>query len=322
MVNNVNEGIFMRLYNIYYICKDSREITGDLKAEEFKRGGVGAYRLLNWPEFKETLDVLFNIACLHEVTEDVFSAIPLIVRSWELPEISVSEFSELNKNLCSLNLKLDAIIELYESMNLEETKIGLEVKIPQSDSLSEYIDILHDLDFVFEQCPYCRINDEQLKFTGTDIGSAWLTFALVSEGTYRLLNNVGKLIDKAIVIKSHFLTLKMQEEELEAMRAKNTVSKETIEVFQQMKKLTYKKYVDELAEEIEPTADGEEEGKVEKSLEKLANLIDKGVEIYTSIETPKEVKAVFPVSDKQEALPDGLIKYLEDKHSTEINETE
>lgn len=313
MLNSTEEKRLMRLYNVYYICKNAREVIADLKAIRFDRNSRIGYRLENWGQVYEALEALYTVSCMKENIEKAFRVIPLINRTNEVIEIASEEYSELQKHITSLMQRLDAIIKLYESMDLEETKIGLEVKIPQSDSLSDYIDILRNFDFILEQCPYCRIEGEQLKFSGTDVGSSWLTFALISEGTYRILNNIGKLIDKAIGIKSHLVTLKMQQEELESMKLKNEIGQETMEIFQKMKKLTYKKYVDELSVEIAPPSNGEEESKVEKSLEKLADLIDKGVEIYTSIETPKEVKAVFPVSNKQELLPEGLIKYLDDK---------
>lgn len=59
--------------------------------------------------------------------------------------------------------------------------------------------------------------------------------------------------------------------------------------------------------------DPEEKTKLEKSLEKLSDLVDKGLEIHTSIETPKEIKVLFPFVETQKTLPDNLLKYIEDK---------
>ena len=63
--------------------------------------------------------------------------------------------------------------------------------------------------------------------------------------------------------------------------------------------------------------DGEERGKVEKTLEKMVLLIDKGVEIYSSIETTNEVKALFPTNENNPILPDNIVKLLEKKEDTE-----
>ena len=97
------------------------------------------------------------------------------------------------------------------------------------------------------------------------------------------------------------------------MQVKNEVASETLDVFKTMKRITMEGYVKELESELGELKDGEERGKVEKSLEKLAELIDKGVEIYSSIETPNEVKALFPMSENNVLLPDNIIKLLEEK---------
>ena len=66
-------------------------------------------------------------------------------------------------------------------------------------------------------------------------------------------------------------------------------------------------------------SDGEERGKAEKSLEKLAELMDKGVEIYTSIDTSKDIQVLFPTIDGGESLPSDIMKYLEDKRQEKEN---
>ena len=65
--------------------------------------------------------------------------------------------------------------------------------------------------------------------------------------------------------------------------------------------------------------DNEERTKAEKSLEKITELMEKGVEIYTSIDTDKDIQLLFPPLEKQEALSDDLIKLLEDKNTEENN---
>lgn len=321
MIKSVKGDRFVRLYNIYYVCKHAiKDLESGKKATLTNPGSNSTYYIIeNWKILSSIIKIFCSVECLKKDAINLYHIMPTPELDSDKPMLSQGSYLQFKEKFGILETKVYTIIDLYESMNLGEAKVGLEVKIPQTESFSKYIDILRDLNFIFEQCPYCRIKDERLEFSGTDVGSMWLMFALISEGTYRILNNIGKLVDKAMAIKSHFLTLKMQEEEYEAMKARGEITAEVLEAFQQMKKITYKKYVHELSEEIEATSDAEEESKVEKSLEKLANLIDKGVEIYTSIEIPKEVKAVFPVSDQQNALPDEVLKYLEDK-STNKNE--
>ena len=104
---------------------------------------------------------------------------------------------------------------------------------------------------------------------------------------------------------------------LETMRLKNEATNETIDVFKKMKRMVMDGYVNDLESEIGELSNGEERGKVEKSLEKLSLLIDKGVEIYSSIDTPNEVKVLFPTNKDNLILPDNIIKLLEKKDDKE-----
>lgn len=314
----VNGRDTMRLYNIYYICKTA---LGDLKNVSKESLNNGSVRVIGWPACRNSLATLGTLDFIKQEVNDVYEALNPIDREKTNPDVGNNTYSSFNSAVKKLIVKIEAVIDLYESMKEGDSKPGLDIKIPPCDDLKEYINILKEIDFVFSQCPYLKHEDEELRYNGTDVGSDWITFTLVmaditavAAGGFYIFNNLAHLINKAIALKANFATFKMQEEALESIKQKNEVGRETIEVFEQMKKMTYEKYVNELAEEIGSTKDGEEEGKVEKSLEKLANLIDKGVEIYTSIETPKEIKVLFPFSEKQEALPDGLMKYLEDKN--------
>lgn len=65
-----------------------------------------------------------------------------------------------------------------------------------------------------------------------------------------------------------------------------------------------------------PLKDGEERGKVEKCMEKLGELMDKGVEIYASIDTGKDIQVLFPALQDKVELSDSVIKYIEDKQNS------
>lgn len=97
---------------------------------------------------------------------------------------------------------------------------------------------------------------------------------------------------------------------------KNEITEETVGVFKQMKQKLLDDSVSDLVSELGELKDGEERGKVEKTLEKMVVLMDKGVEIYSSIETPNEVKALFPTNEDNPILPDNIVKLLGKKEDT------
>lgn len=316
---------FMRLYNIYYICcvcKD--EIDKNVKVQTVKNanGQIVKYMVMGWPELKESLKQLNNISFMRNVVEKVYCTIDSLDRDNQQPTLSPTRKERFGVVLDELKISLKAIKNLYESLDIGESHAGIDVKIPKCESLKEYMDYLKEIDFIFTQCPYLLANDEEIKFNNVDVGSQWLSFFLAASGTFGILNNLAKLVSKAMAIKSNILIYKQQEEQLAAMRLKNEVMEETVDVFKKMKQKVLNDSVSDLESELGELQDGEERGKVEKTLEKMVMLMDKGVEIYSSIETPNEIKVLFPETKDNPILPDNLVKLLEKKEDTENKKEE
>lgn len=306
----------MRLYNIYYICKTALEDLNTLSVDNIK-DNANVKKLNHWNTCRDALYSLYHIEFFQNDIKDIYILFDPVSRENACPTVTTSLCNRFLTLYNKIIYKITAIIDLYESMRDNVSNQGIDIKLPTCNTLKEYIDILRDINFVFEQCPYLKNENEEFKYKGTDIGSEWITYTIIgtsiATGSFVLLNHIAILVNKAIALRSNKKVLDMQEELCKSMQAKNELSKEIIDAFDKMKEITYKKYVDELKDEIGEVADGEEEGKVEKSLEKLANLIDKGVEIHSSIETPSEIKVLFPFSESQQYIPNDLLKYLEDK---------
>lgn len=303
----------MRLYNIYFSCKCAYD---GMKSLEVAKRNDGAYSLKYWVPCKQALESLMKIDFISSDAERAYKSISPFDRKDVTPDVAPRTKDEFMACYKVIMNKLDAVISLYESMRDGESKPGVDIKIPKCRDLKEYISILKDIDFMLYQCPYLTNKEEELRYRGTDVGSEWITFALISAGagtTFYILNNLAALVNKAIGLKSNNKVFEMQENILDAMKQKNEVAAETIDVFKKMKEIAYENCVKELESEIGELKDGEERGKVSRTLEVMGNLIEKGVEIYTSIETPKEVKVLFPFSDSQVEIPESLMKYLEDK---------
>ncbi len=306
----------MRLYNVYYTCKVALKGLNELKEETLSNGGK---RLIDWSISKQAIESLFTIDFITDDAKNLYNVLSPIDREKPKPDIGSNTFGEFKILYNKIITKLESVVDLYESMKDGTSQPGIDIKIPPCNSLKEYIKILDDIDFIFSQCPYLKNENEEVKYKGTDVGSDWITFAIVASSVsttgFVILKNLSALINNAISLMSNKKFLDMQDEVLKTMQIKNEATQETIDTFKKLKEITYKKYVDELQDELGKLKDGEEEGKVSKSLEKLATLIDKGVEIHTSIETPKEIKVLFPFAEIQQTLPDNLLKYLEDKES-------
>ncbi len=306
----------LKLYNTYYLCKKLIEIFKNLQIIQSEKNN-GVYYIVNWHEYKNALKTLHTIPIFKEVSNEIYDSLPVFIRDKEKPSIDTqnrNNFIAINNELVC---RLETIIVLYESMNLPDTRTGIDVKIPNCENLKQYIKYLNDLDFIFTQCPYLLHKDETIKFSSVDVGSNWLSFIIeISAGAttvFYILNNLAKIIDKAMILKSHYNSIKQQEETLKIVHQKSELTKDETKIFDALKNHYMKEITNSLENEILPLEDGEQRGKLEKSLEKLSNLLDKGIEIYASLDVPKDVQVLFPAIGEQEKLPDAVLNFIEDK---------
>ncbi len=205
-------------------------------------------------------------------------------------------FSEVKEQVV---LRIKSIIELCESMGMnEEETVGIDIKIPTNGDFGDFRKSIDDIDFIFSKCPFFNNGMEKMKFENVDVGSTWITFTIVGvaviTGGSILMNNIAAFLDKVMVARSHKMTVKAQELEL---HKSNIDSKEKEDILRGIVK-TYNLAVENITYELEKITgydinDEEERGRAEQCIQKAVNLIDKGLQIYTTIDSPKEAKALF-----------------------------
>lgn len=219
-----------------------------------------------------------------------------------------STFAEINEAMLKKDLdeelylyqclliKVKGIIELYESLEQPKEDIGLDIKIPETDSITEFKKYVDDLEFIFTKCPFFQSDEERLRFKTVDVGSIWLVIGVSGAvaGASVLLNNIAAFIDKCFIIKSHKTTYEMQKLEIQKAEIEQKEKEEIVESIKRIYKIAVKNAIKELEKTTgHQISDGDEEGRVEQSFEKLEKLMDKGLQIYSSIDSPAEVKALF-----------------------------
>ena len=312
----------MRLYNIYYLCSNLLEIFKKDRMTVFDNGR--SFYIEEWLKYTEALESIKQIPMFNEIATQIYESIPVFVREKDRPSIDKNTRDNFIKLNNMVVIKMETIISLYDSMNLNTSNKGIDVKIPQCTELKEYLGYIKDIDFIFTQCPYLLCETEQIQFSNVDVGSNWLSFIIKASGIEaignKILNNLATLVDKALILKSHFTSIRQQEEMLKMMKQKNTLLNEEIDIFKTLKKGYMEQIMNELSDEISPLENGEEKNKTEKSLEKLADLFDKGVEIFASIDTPAEVQVLFPELGNTKKLPKNTLKYIEEKNSVTSEE--
>lgn len=248
--------------------------------------------------------------CLEKVEDQIFV---------EVDKTSLVELQDAKEKMLSM---LDAIIGIYEQTGLKKKEtIGIDIKFPVSGNFSDFRKDIDELDFIFTKCPFFQNEKENLRFDNVDIGSFWLTFAVIGAaitGGSILLNNIAAFIDKCIVIRSHYLTIQQQKADIEKTQAEQKEKEEIIKVLNRYYKITVDNAIKELEEITNcKLQDGDERGRVEQSLEKMAKLIDKGMQIYTTIDSTEETKALFAPLEMHYLEVDKQLKLLEDKKEEE-----
>lgn len=314
----------MKLRNTYIICKENYNTIDKIDfLEAVKENNIGEIYVLNeYGKVLRTVEQLSNIDCLKDASLNLLNVVSLkgVTRPLASKLYNKEACDQILRGKSFLLNRMNCIIELYESMDIDEKeneKIGLDIKLPESNDFTEFKKNISDLEFVLTKCPFFKNEKEDLRFKSIDVGSQWLTFLVtgvsITLGSV-LLNNIAAFIDKCMIIRSHKLSIEMQKEQLKKTQEDNK-EKEII-----LKYLTtlHKNFVDneiKKMEEIcnEKIKDGDERGRFEQCIGKLINLIDKGLQIYSTIDSPKEIKALFEPLKMKYLIVSEELKLLEKK---------
>lgn len=306
----------MRLYGMYYVCKSYLEKVNEMQIGSRAAGNTTVRYIDGWKEKNIILNELYKIAPLKGTVKKMYETIPVVFRDDNKFDITQSTADSFIRERKTLITEMETIINLYESIGYEqndETTIGFDVKMPDIDDFENFSKCVDDLNFIITQCPFLVKKDGNVKFNSVDVGSMWLTFVIGGAAATTILMNLGKIVDYAVKIKSHMENVKIQKELLRSAEIKNDLANQMANAFEETTKILIHNCVEELEKEIEPLANGEEKGKAEKSIEKLGKWMDRGMQIYSAIDAPKEAQNIFPEQSEMINLPDDLIKLLEMK---------
>lgn len=126
----------MKLYNVYRICKQNIELIKNIDVTQrddtdlSKDIKVKIYTIKNWYNLKNILYKLEIIPVLSQYVNECFKIIPESFRDEDSVPMNSVRYAEFMKHQNKLYDKMKDIIELYESMNLENDGNGLDIKLP------------------------------------------------------------------------------------------------------------------------------------------------------------------------------------------------
>lgn len=301
----------MKLHNVYYLCKKLVDVFNRKRIEAFEHNK--SFHIVGWGEYVEALETIRLIPTFNDIATEAYENIPVFVRGDSTPLVDVNTMNRFVNINRSISQKMTTIIEIYEAMEIGGSGTGIDVKMPQCTELEDYISYLKDINFIFTQCPFLQCEGEVIKFGSVDVGSSWIRLTITAAAISMTLNNTASVLDKALVLRSHYITIQQQEEMLKSVQIKNELAEEQIKTFKQLKDVGLDIVIKQLEKEHGELVDPEERDKAERVLDKLILFLDKGGEIYPSLDAPEDVQVLFPKIEGDLELPDNIVKYLEDK---------
>lgn len=297
------------LGNIYEKIKRSRTESDEEQLEE----DINVY----FDTYDEVYEYVNNQLGTINFFEDTISQMKKLIKRREYETIfdMIDEFSDLLQ-------KIHCAIALIDTMsgNCKEA-LGLEIKLPDLNDITELKKYIDGLEFIFTKCPFFQNNDANLKLETVDSGSIWFGFGVVcaslAVGSV-FLNNITAFIDKCYVIKSHSLTCTRQKQEIENAKIEQREKEELLKNIDRLYRISVENAIRELQATTGcPIQDGEEMGRAEQSFEKMIKLLDQGLQIYASIDSPQEVKALFEPLKMYYLSTEKELKKIEKKSETD-----
>ena len=309
----------MRLQELYMRCRHALSQWSKIQYTERKASSGTYYKIDNPEVLKETLAPLFTIVPLKESIEIMYNVSPDLQRGEWTGEIGTSDKSKIDMAYKKLYDKLDTICNMCEFLNVTNEREGFDIKLPPNISLSELSKCANDLDRILNGNVILRQINGQVSLCSVDIGSIWLTFVVGGATVTALLSGIAALVDKAVIIRSHMITAKEQEENARKLGLANDLLKSMVDAHKNMISLAAEKAVEELSHEYN-IEESEAKGRLKYDLTTLAEWMGRGMEIYASIDTADETKAIFPPLEVQE-IPTNKIELISE-HTSESKNVE
>ena len=143
-----------------------------------------------------------------------------------------------------------------------------------------------------------------------DSGSIWIIIGI----SILAISIVGQIVTMALKVKRELIEQDKMKQQVRAYKAGagflEALEKEATEKIKGLCQADAKKIIKEnkLDEKTEKTIVNENANALAIGIEKLANLMIKGVEVYASIEAPKDVAESFPLQEERLKLAMEILK--------------
>jgi hypothetical protein len=286
------------------ILKNEVEIKDTIS----KSGNVDYHTISNWNTVYASLCELNSYSFLTPMVQEIFKLGIQYESYTSTIRIDANAFNQFNARYKPLISVLNSVNEMLDEFFGADSIDQINVKLPDNIDLTALSEMIKDIDFIFNKAQAVRkFNDNKdVTIKRIDSGSIWLILS-ISAGAVTL---IGKLVKMALNIKEQQV-----ENEIAVQRLR--VAKSGANIIEQIEKELKEKLIEDCHTQAENFAQDnncelnyEEQSSLSKATERLASLLFKGIEIYASLEAPKEVALEFPKQEVVERLTERSTKQL------------
>jgi len=269
------------------------------------------YTIENWGQIYYALTELQSYGFIKNEIKQIFSLGIQFQTQTEKLNMDQAMHKGFDSRLKNAKLILSKSIELISEFFSNDAEDQVNIKLPNDITLSELSEIIKDIDYIFNKCRVLSglNNKESVIIRKVDTGSIWL---IIGISTVAVITAIGGLTKMALEICQKVLDVRkgihqirvlksganvieaMEKEVLAKIKVESRIAAETF-----LKNIKTTETNDEANENITSLAIG---------IEKMINLYFKGVEIYASLEEPKDVASAFPNQNEIANLTNEILK--------------
>jgi hypothetical protein len=258
------------------------------------------YIIKNWDQVLAALDRLREFNFVKNELEQLFNlGIHFQTPSQQL-KADQSQYNQFKARFDKIKSTIKETIEIISEFFPDDIEDQLNIKLPENVSLSEFSKITDDLDYIFNKCEVISgLNDrKEVRTRKVDSGSIWLIIFI----SHAAVSLIGKLCSIVFGICQQRIETQKGIQQVRVLKSGANVVEALEKELEEKIKEQYREGAERFIRDnnIKTQNGSEEINSLSFGIEKLANLFFHGVEIYSSLEAPKDVKNSFP---QQEEVP-------------------
>ena len=231
---------------------------------------------------------------------------------FETLTIPTNIFNTITTKLQILRNKISLALCILDGLKEDDNENTICIKLPDYSNLENLTDDIRLLDKIFQQILSQEKLKSNVKFAGFDVGSNWINIYIPSAAA---ISFVGRIIWAACVIRKKKIEGDMQLEELKALKISNK-TREDIQNAQAelLKKLVQAEATNAIEEQGLKIDNQEYIARTVYAIEKLTDLMNKGIEIHPAITAPEPISDLFPDFKNVLGIQSKAVKTIEDKN--------